>query len=85
MKEIALFFDFFVPVFFFFLGRGMKGNIKKEIIGESLFVFAVALVFTPVVYSCASLSAQIVFCAFVMLLQGVCICKICYKKKILPK
>jgi hypothetical protein len=85
MKEIALFFDFFVPVFFFFLGRSLKGNVKKEVIRESFFVFLVALIFTPVVYLFTSLSVQIVFCAFVMLLQGVCICKICYKKKILPK
>ncbi len=80
MQEMVLFFNFFIPVFFFFLGRSMKGKKKKAIIAESIFVFLVALIFTPIVHIFSSLSTQMVFSAFLMLLQGIGICRICYQK-----
>ncbi len=78
MQEMVLLFSFFFPVLFFFLGRSLKGKKRKEIMTESIFVFTVALIFTPVVHIFTPLSVQTVFCAFLMLLQGIGICRICY-------
>lgn len=81
MQEMALLFDFFIPVFFFFLGRCLKSSVRRGVVKESILVFAVALIFAPVVHIFTSLSVQLVFCAFLMMLQGIGICRICYKEK----
>jgi len=79
MKEIILLFNFLIPALFFFLGRSVKGKKGKDMMTESVFVFLIAIIFTPVVHIFMPLSVQMIFCAFLMLLQSIGICKICYR------
>ena len=79
MQEMILLFNFLIPTLFFFLGRSMKGNLRREIMKESIFVFLIALIFTPVVHIFLPLSVQMIFCAFLMLLESIGVCRICYR------
>lgn len=85
MSGIFLLLDFLIPLFFFFLGRSLKGEKRREVIRESLFVFLLSLLFAPVSYAYLSLSAQGALCAALIFVQYLGICHIQYgKAKKLP-
>jgi hypothetical protein len=69
MEKLLLILDFFVPLFFFFLGRCLKGEGGRALVRVSLMIFFLSLVIAPLAYLLFSLSAQGIATALILFLQ----------------
>ncbi len=73
MENVFLVLDFLFPLFFFCLGRSMKGIPRRALVTSSLQVLSFAAIVSPLAYGFFSLAAQGFGTAFLMCFQFVLI------------
>ena len=69
MESVLLVLDFLIPLFFFFLGRNLRGAARRALVSSSLLVFCLATLAAPLAYRFFSLAAQGIGLAFLMCFQ----------------
>lgn len=69
MENVFLALDFLFPLFFFCLGRCLKGKTRRALVNSSLQVFCFAALTAPLAYRFFSLAAQGFGTAFLMCVQ----------------
>ena len=69
MENVLLVLDFLIPLFFFFLGRKLKGAARRALVSSALLVFCLALFVAPLAFLFFSLAAQGIGLACLMCFQ----------------